>query len=290
MGKEKKKRSLVKKLTDQYRLIIIDEDTFEHKVDFNLSRLNVFVALGVLSLFLITVTIFIIASTPLREYIPGYPSADFKTKIYRLNNQLDSLQKEIEIRNSYLNNLRMVLTGEIKPGEIQTTPAESDIDVKIDTAALQPSPADLALRKEVEEKEKFSVDNRFAANATRFIPPLHGMISQAFDLKKRHYGTDVVVKVKTPVKSIADGTVVFSDWTPDDGKVIIVQHPGNWLSVYKHNQKLLKRKGEHVKAGEVIAVSGDVGTKSTGPHLHFEMWKNGEPVNPENYIDFSDKY
>ncbi len=289
MKNKKNKRSFFQKLTDQYRLIIIDEDTFEHKVDFNLSRLNVFVVLGSLSVLLIGLTAFIIAATPLREYIPGYPSAGFKREIYKMNTELDSLKKELEIRNLYLDNLKRVLTGEVKPTEIQhLTDTNAIPEIKVDTLALQPSEADLELRKEIEEKEKFTTKD-FTGGSLGFLPPLHGMISQGFDISKRHFGTDIIVKTKTPVKSIADGTVIFSGWTPEDGNVIIIQHQTPWISVYKHNQKLLKRKGDKIKAGEVIAISGDVGTKSTGPHLHFELWRNGEPVNPELYIDFTDK-
>ncbi len=287
MGKKKNNRSFLRKLIDPYRLIIIDEETFEQKVDFSLSRLNVFVFLGGLSVFLIGITVVLIATTPLREYIPGYPSAAFKRQIYRLHTELDSLRREIEIRNTYLTHLRLVMTGEIEPEALEEAVAHDSVpEVKVDTAALQPSQADLALRKEIEQKEKFVTDVP-SDESFGFLSPLRGIISQGFDPAQRHFGTDIVVKTKTPVKAIATGTVIFSDWTPDNGKVIIIQHQAPWISVYKHNQKLLKRKGERVKAGEVIAISGDVGTNSTGPHLHFELWNNGTPVNPENYIDFS---
>ncbi len=289
--KSTQRRSFFKKLTDRYRLIIYDEDTFEHKLDFSLSRLNVFVVIGIVSLFLISLTTLIIAVTPLREYIPGYPSADFKTKIYRLNLKMDSLKVELEKRNLFLENIKKIMSGEITPeltGEFEHN-SVSEKPVKIDTTALKPSQADLQLRKEVEEKEKYQIGiGHEEPETSGFISPLRGMISQGFDLTQKHYGTDIIVKTQTPVKSIAKGHVIFSDWTPDNGNVIIIQHQGGWTSVYKHNLKNLKQQGDLVKAGEVVAISGNVGTNSTGPHLHFELWKKGQPVDPENYIDFSE--
>jgi len=288
----KKNRSFIRKLTDQYRLIIIDEDTFEHKVDFSLSRLNVIVVIGAMAFFFTGLTAFLISSTSLREYIPGYPSVDFKRQIYRMNKQLDSLENEVQLRNQYLDQLRLILSGDIKPEEWdKTVPAGDTAEkIRIDTLALQPSEADLQLRKEVEEKEKFATEGIAVTEGSVFIPPLRGYISQEFDLKKKHAGIDIVVKQKTPVKAIAAGTVIFSGWTPDNGNVLIIQHPGNWISVYKHNHKIMKRQGDAVIAGEVIAISGDTGTNSTGPHLHFELWKDGRPVDPANYLDFQPEY
>jgi len=290
--KNSEKRSFLKKLTDPYRLIIIDEDTFEHKVDFSLSRLNVFLITGALALLLVGLTIVLIASTSLREYIPGYPSVDFKRKIYVMNRQLDSLREEVELRNQYLDRLRLILTGELQADKLQSSdiiPTEKT-QVSADSLALEPSAEDLALRKEVEEKEKFTTPPSLSSQTTGFLPPLRGHISQEFNVRRHHYGIDIVVKKKTPVKAIAPGTVIFSAWTPDNGNVIIIQHPGKWLSVYKHNHKLLKRQGDQVEAGEVIAISGDTGTNTTGPHLHFELWKNGKAVNPEAYMDFQPDY
>jgi len=281
-----KKKSFLKKLTDQYRLIIIDEDTFEHKVDFSISRLNVVFVTGGFALLLIILTTWLIAATPLREYIPGYPSAEFKRKMLELNRKIDSLEKEAGIRQQYLDDLRRILTGEIKADTLAPEISVAPRETKVDTLALRPSEADLQLRKEVEEKEKFAAGTAYPAGDIHFIPPLRGHISQEFDLNKKHYGIDIVVKKKTPVKAVANGKVIFTGWTPDNGNVIIIQHGASWISVYKHNTKLLKKPGDLVHAGEVVAISGDTGTNSTGPHLHFELWKNGKPVDPAGYVDF----
>ena len=287
MGKKQntEKRSFFKKLTDTYRLLIIDEDTFEHKLDFSLSRLNVFAVTGVIALILIVGTVFLIAYTPLREYIPGYPSSELRKKVYQLELFKDSLMHEVEVRDNYINTLRKVLTGEIEPGELSNVNV-SDSIVKVDTSALNPSHEDSLLRQEVQRKEAFQVAGA-ESNRIAFLPPVHGLISRRFDPASGHLGVDVVLPQNTPVKAIARGRVLFTGWTPDNGNVIVIMHPQGFVSVYKHNRKLLKHTGEDVEAGEVIAKAGNTGENSTGPHLHFEIWHNNRPVNPELYVHLS---
>ncbi len=281
----RKKRSLFKKLTDTYRLLIIDEDTFEHKLDFSLSRLNVFAVTGFLALLLIVGTVFLIAYTPLREYIPGYPSSELRKKVYQLELFKDSLSREVQMRDRYIESFRKVMTGEITPEEISRK-ALSDSIAAVDTAALKPSREDSLLRKEVERKEAFRVtDNR--QTEISFLPPVRGPISRRFDPSAGHLGVDIVLPQNTPVKAVAQGRVLFTGWTPDNGNVLVLIHPQHFVSVYKHNRKLLKQTGQKVEAGEVIARAGNTGENSTGPHLHFELWHNNRPVNPELYMQLA---
>ena len=258
-------------------------------MDVSLSRLNVFVAVGVLSIFLIALTTFLIATTKLKEYIPGYPSTDLKKNVYLLVNKLDSLNREVEIRDQYLNQLRMILTGDVSFNNWDSV-QHKNVIVSPDSLQLEPSPEDLSLREEVESGEKFRVEKRDekSSGKFRYVAPLKGMITARFDMAKKHYGVDIVTSTNTPVKSVDEGVVIFSNWTSDAGNVIIIAHPNHTFSVYKHNQKLLKKTGERVKKGEVIAMAGDTGENSTGPHLHFELWKNNRPVNPEDYIFFGE--
>ncbi len=279
----KKKRSLLQKLTDKYRLLIIDEDTFEHKLDLSLNRLNVFLILGSMAVLLVTGTIFLIASTSLKEYIPGYPSADLKKKLYELTLENDSLGNIVQRQENYLNVLRKIMTGEVSADSIRPEQIKK-IVYHPDSLDLAPSREDSLLRREVRRKEKYAgkgIRTDFA-----FLPPARGIISKHFDLAHKHYGTDIVLDRNTPVKAIADGYVIFSGWSSSDGYILVIQHPGFFISVYKHNKKLYKQTGDRVKAGEVIAASGNKGENTTGPHLHFELWRNGKPVNPEDYIDF----
>ena len=281
----RKKRSLFKKLTDTYRLLIIDEDTFEHKLDFSLSRLNVFAVTGFLALLLIVGTVFLIAYTPLREYIPGYPSSELRKKVYQLELFKDSLRREVQMRDRYIEALRKVMTGEITPEEISRK-ALSDSIAAVDTAALKPSREDSLLRREVERKEAFRVSES-KQDRSGFLPPVRGLISRHFDPAAGHLGVDIVLPQNTPVKAIASGRVLFTGWTPDNGNVIVLIHPQHFVSVYKHNRKLLKQTGQKVEAGEVIARAGNTGENSTGPHLHFELWHNNRPVNPELYMQLA---
>ncbi len=285
MGKQKEKRSFFKKLTDSYRLVIIDEDTFEHKLDFSLTRLNVFAVTGLIALLLIAGTTLLIAYTPLREYIPGYPSSKLKKQVYELSVKLDSSERKLRMWEKYMNSLRMALSGDVKPEELAGVGDTSRI-VSVDTLDLLPSREDSLLREEVRSKEAFRVAVK-GGNNPRFIPPARGKLSRRFDKEAGHYGVDIVVPQNTPVKAVAPGRVIFAAWTPDDGNVIILMHPDNYLSVYKHNSRLLKKKGDQVAAGEVISRAGNTGERTTGPHLHFELWHNGHALDPEMYLNFN---
>ncbi len=285
MAEEKQKRSFFKKLTDTYRLVIIDEDTFEHKLDFSLSRLNVFVVTGVMALLLIAGTTLLIAYTPLREYIPGYPSTKLKKQVYHLSIALDSLNREMEIRNRYIDRLRMALSGDIKPEKLENALDTGNI-VTVDSLNLLPSREDSLLREEVDRQEAFRV-KKVKTPLPGFVAPVRGPVTRHFDPDKAHYGIDIVLPHNTPVKAVAPGRVVFAGWTPEDGNVIIVLHKGNYLSVYKHNQKLLKKAGDKVEAGEVIARAGNTGERTTGPHLHFELWHKDRPLDPELYLNLT---
>ena len=284
MSKQKKKRSIFKKLTDSYRLLIIDEDTFEHKLDFSLTRLNVFAVTGILALLLIAGTTMLIAYTPLREYIPGYTSTKLKKQVYELSVKLDSSEQKLRMWEKYMNSLRLALSGDIKPEEL-TPPSGTGTIVSVDTMDLLPSHEDSLLREEVHNKEAFRVEQK-KGQIPGFIPPARGKLSRHFDMDKGHYGVDIVLPKNTPVKAVAAGRVIFAAWTPDDGNVIILMHPGDYLSVYKHNSQLLKKKGDKVSAGEVIARAGNTGERTTGPHLHFELWHKGQALDPELYLHF----
>lgn len=286
-NKGKKRRGLRRKLLYKYRLIILNEDTFEEKVSFKLNRLNVFVTGMLFILVLISVTTVIIAFTPLREYIPGYPSTQLKRQAVALTYKTDSLVTVLQYTNRYLDNIRLVLRGDV---ENNVTTRDSLFEkYKLDPASIDLTPIreDLLLREAVALEDKYNLFERDVQNtALLLFPPLRGTISQAFDAEAKHYAVDVVAPKDTPVKAIADGTVLFSEWTVETGYVIIIEHQGGLTAVYKHNSSLSKKQGDVVSAGEVVAAVGNTGTLTTGPHLHFELWKNGKPVDPLRYIDF----
>ncbi len=283
--KKKKTNNFFKKLTYHYRILIINDDTYEEKVSFRLNRLNVFVFTGIFAFFLIIITTLIIAFTPLKTYIPGYNNTpDFRKKAVRLQLKTDSLEKALLVNTYYLNQLRKVLNNEITMEEFEKTYQSNNINP--DTLKLAPGKMDSMLRKEVAERERFKINRQNNKLTYGFTAPVKGIIVNNFDAKRQHYAIDIALKKGTPVKSIAKGRVIFADWSPDTGNTIIVKHPDNVISIYKHNQKLLRHIGDIVQQGEVIALSGNTGEKTTGPHLHFELWINDIPVNPIDFINF----
>ena len=288
MAKDKKKRKEIKqKLLHKYRLVILNESTFEEKISFKLSRLNVFVTGTLFIIALIGLTTLIIAFTPLREYIPGYSSTRLKRQATELTYKTDSLVTVLNYTNRYLDNVRLVLRGDIENNEVNRDSLFEKYKLDPSTVDLTPIREDLLLREEVDLEDKYNLFERNIENVgTLLFAPLSGTVSQNFDPNNKHYAVDVVAPKDTPVKSIADGTVLFSEWTAETGYVIIIKHQDDLTSVYKHNGSLSKSQGDLVRAGEVIASIGNTGELTTGPHLHFELWKKGKPVNPLNYIDF----
>jgi murein DD-endopeptidase MepM/ murein hydrolase activator NlpD len=283
---KQKKVKLKQKLTDKYRLVVLNENTFEERFSLKLSRLNVFVLGGIFSILLVAVTIVLIAFTPIKEYIPGYSSTALKLKAAKLTFETDSLKIKLSILENFTQSIKPVLTGEFVPETIDSLRFESMKKV-IDERKLDATKADSIFREKVESKDRFPIQNTTTSNIKIvFFAPLTGFISQKFDPNSKHFAIDIVAKTGSPIKAIADGTVIFSGWTTETGYVILLKHPNNFMSVYKHNGNLLKQQGNFVKSGEAIASVGSSGELTTGPHLHFELWSDGYAVNPENYIDF----
>ncbi|MCF6168897.1 M23 family metallopeptidase [Lutibacter sp.] len=283
----KNKGKFREKLISKYRLVILNEDTFEEKISFKLTRLNVFILGGLFSVLLIVGTIFLIAFTPLREYIPGYSSIKLKKEATQLVYKVDSLEQVLKVNNVYIEKVRELLTGEISDVQFDKDSVLQSIHYDKDTINLDPSDEDLEFRQEVERTDRYSIFNQATKGAEIvFFAPVSGTITDGYNPEKKHFAVDIAVEMGTPVKSIADGTVIFAEWTADTGHVIIIEHTGGFISVYKHNTALHKQQGDLVKSGEVIASAGNTGEFSTGPHLHFELWNEGYPVDPTNYIDF----
>jgi len=287
MAKRKKKdKKLAKKLLHKYRLVVLNEDTFEEKFAFKLTRLNVFVTTGLSILILIILTSLLIAFTPLREYIPGYSSAKLKRQATQLLLKTDSLQQVIHQKNQYFNSIRKILNGEIEVEDFESDSLITDSET-IPAVDFNPSRADSLLRQEVEQEDKYNVINaEIDKTDFKLFPPVKGEITEAYNVESKHFAVDIVTAKNTPVKATAEGTVIFSEWTSETGYVIIIEHKYGLISVYKHNSSLIKEQGELVKKGEVIAMVGSTGELTTGPHLHFELWSNGRPVNPTDFLEF----
>jgi len=290
---EKRKQNWKNRLRSKSRLVFMNDEPLEERFPSRLSRLNVFVALGTLTILLIFLTSILIAFTPLREYIPGYSSVGLQKKLYELTLKTDSIEKALTRKNLYLQNLRDVINGKDLS---DNRPVVRDTIHKYADIRMKRSQDDSLLRVEVETRAKYnlykaesgdpSASGRGSIGGMLFFVPIKGVITNGFDPVKKHFGVDLVAKQDEPIKSVLDGTVILANWTLETGYVVAIQHSQNIVSIYKHNSAILTRIGEFVNAGDPIAIIGETGEYTTGPHLHFELWHEGKPVDPKDYISF----
>lgn len=288
MKNKKQKKNSINKLTRSYKVVVSSEDTFEERLSFSTNKFNVFLVLSLYSIILIAFTISVVFFTQIREMVPGYSSSDLLTQAIYLTKKTDSLENELELNNTFYKSIENVLSGKTEEIIYKDTLAVSKEKDNIDLQAVLANAEDSILRKYVEEEDKFNLTkNELVIENKMFVSPVKGQITQKFDPLNNHFALDILVDTGTPVKSILEGKVIFSEWSVDTGHVLIIDHGDDIISVYKHNSKVLKTQNNFVKAGEVIAYSGNQGTLSTGPHLHFELWKNGTPINPEPLFNFN---
>ena len=287
MKNKKENKGFFKKLFNDYKVVVSSEDTFEEKFAFKASKINVFVLMLVYSVILISFTISIVFFTQLRELVPGYSSSDLLNRAIYLTQKTDSLERQIELNNKFYKSIEDVLSGKTDEFiERDNIPIDSSLNDK-NLFSISPNSEDSILRNYVDSQDKFNLTiNELVIENKMFFSPIKGDITQAFNFEENHFAIDIAADIGTPVKSILDGKILFSEWSVDTGHVIIVDHGDNIVSVYKHNSKSLKEQNDFVQAGEVIAYSGNQGSLSSGPHLHFELWKNGTPIDPEPLLNF----
>ena len=283
--KEKEKKPFKQRLLNKYRLVVLNESTYEERLSYKLSRLNIFLLISLVATMIVVSTISLIAFTSIKEYIPGYDSTALRTNAVHNIEVLDSLVRVIEKNQDYINSIGAVILGETTRLEVQKEVGASRIDIS--NIEFRTNEEDSLLRKLVEQEDKFNVLES-ASSKVKFvlINPLFGQVTSRFDYSIKHFGTDIAVPTNSPVKSVANGTVVLAEWTIQTGFVVVIEHPYGLTSVYKHNESGLISQGELVESGQVIALSGNTGELTTGPHLHFELWRDGSPVNAEDYISF----
>lgn len=288
MAKKRFKRQLLKKrLFTKNRLVILNEDTFEEIFSLKLTLMNVFVVATVGAVLIIFVTTFIIAFTPLREYIPGYASSKLKKDATELALKSDSLTNALKKNEAYIESIKRVLTGDFDYAKLSRDSIKPGETLNAGSIDLQPSKEDLELRKQVEHEDKYNLFEQ-ASSKTMIVlfPPVTGTITEKYNSKNKHFAVDIALAKDTPIKSIANGTVIFADWTPTNGNVVILRHKDGIISAYKHCESITKQQGDKVRTGEVIAIAGSTGEQSTGVHLHFELWKDGFPIDPEQFLEF----
>lgn len=267
-------------------MVVMDDDSFEERASVTLTPLGIIVALSAITIVMTALVVVLIAFTPIREYIPGYADVGMQQELIAMNEKTDSLLAEANARQQYLDNLTNILRGNDTAVNIQN-PTDTSKNYKVDFSR---SPEDSVLRDEIELSDEYSlqigVTKKTGISGYFFFAPVKGSITSSFNLAEEHFGVDVACDENEPVKATLDGTIISAGWNPEDGYVIQVQHGNNLISVYKHNAALLKKTGAFVKAGEPIAIIGNSGEHSTGPHVHFEIWYNGAPVDPQEYVVF----
>lgn len=275
------------KAPTQFRLIRTTEENEDQPSVIRFTARQMFVSLVGFSFIVFIASFFLISNTSLREYIPGVPSSKIKKELIELNQQLDSIAVLAETNEQYYRNISHILN------DADTVLPEENYSglLKGDDPNLEKSNRNEAFIEKIETREKFNTSDIAKSsenlkNRAFFVPVKGALITDKFNPEEKHYGVDLVASTNEPIKSVLNGTVIFADWTTDNGYVIAIQHKDNLISVYKHNSSLLKKSGDYVRFGEVISIIGNSGKLSHGPHLHFELWYNGHPIDPEGAILF----
>jgi murein DD-endopeptidase MepM/ murein hydrolase activator NlpD len=275
-------------LRRRYRLVILNDTTFGEKFSLRLSPWGIIIGVLAITIIMTTIVISLVAFTPLREYIPGYGDVTERKQILKLNIKADSIEQSIESRDLYITSILNAFHEKV---ETKGAKPKKDTTGKLVKVNIKPRTADIEFRAEYEAKKgspSASVAKLIYAGLSEiiFFTPVKGFITTSYDITEEHLGVDIVTREDETIKSTLDGTVVYTGFTAEDGNIVQVQHNNNLISIYKHCAAILKTRGDRVKSGEAIAVVGNTGEKSNGPHLHFELWYNGSSVNPQEFVAF----
>lgn len=286
-GEKENKKNFLQRLRHRYRLVVMNDDTFEENFSLRLTPLGLVILLSSVTIVMVMLVTSLIAFTPLREYIPGYADVGMRRELINLTLRSDSLEQSLIEQNMFNENIANVLKGNIKADTSKTRPETKEY-AKLKLYASQ---KEAALKQSIESQDKYSLaygaeTNKNGISNFFFFTPIKGVVSAQFKSKEEHYGVDIVGPENEPIKATLDGTVILATWSSETGYTITVQHSNNLISVYKHNSVLLKKVGDYVKAGEPIAIIGNSGEQTTGPHLHFELWYNGSAIDPQGYMVF----
>ena len=299
MEEERKSRwsTLRENRNEEYQFVVRDVKSFRELAQYNLTPLNIYIAIATVLLLTAVAIFLLIAFTPLRAYIPGYGSVDDQQEVAEMETTMEQMATQLESQTQYIENLRRVMHGEVTTAD-DVTPVES----LVDTTDFTPTPvseAEAQLRRELNLDRVGAVGQEAATGAAgeersasvplaqmTLVAPVNGEISAGFNPAEGHYGVDILAPKNTAIKSVYAGVVFISEFTSANGNVIGVQHENNLITFYKHNSQLLKKVGDRVRAGEAVAIIGDTGELSSGPHLHLELWFEGRVVDPVSVLRF----
>jgi murein DD-endopeptidase MepM/ murein hydrolase activator NlpD len=283
---KKKKHTLIDKLSERFHILLVNEKTLAKKKLFSSSAISLASSSLFVFLLLLSSAFMVIYITPLKEYFRGYTSIELRENAVENSMKLDSLESLYLTQSNYIKSLQDLLSGNISFEDLDKNTATLETN-QIELQLVKTNTEDSLLRVLVDEEDKY---NAFELEGQRFttvlFPPVNGGLSSRYDNENKHYGVDIVMPENSPVHSISEGIVVFAEWTSETGFVIIIEHLNGLTSIYKHNSSIIKVQGDRIETGEIIAFTGNTGSLTTGPHLHFELWYQGEPVDPESYIEF----
>lgn len=286
----KPKKTLSNWLTTRYQLIIRSEENFAEKTSLGFTYSKVILFSVILFIGLFVMSLFMAKTVLARWFDPKHEQMVLNKQLLELAGKVDSLALEVDRKDQFIANIQKVLSGDTASFNDPAEVLKGETQPLTKPTNLKPTATDSLFRKEFEKSDMAVIaltNMKYRElEGTFFYSPLSGYVSDGYNVKKGHMGVDVVAKANEPVKCIADGTVIFSSWTQDSGYVIMVQHRGNLISAYKHNAQLLKKVGTFVNGGEIVAIVGNSGELTNGPHLHFELWYNGNSLNPEEFVTF----
>jgi len=271
---EKKRKSFFSRFLKRYIIVVYNQGNFKERISISLTPINLLLLLSSLVLFSFACGAFLIAFTPIKEAIPGFGNSYMSSsKVLHLQNRVDSFERVVSEYNIYFDSLKKVLKGDTSKTSYRLNGRSGNLFhfAGYSEPHLLNNPSTHQLNNSITQQ---------------LSPPVEGYISQHFDPSEDHNAMDIITKPNAPVKAVYDGTVIFSEWSAQTGNIVIIQHPNNLISVYKHNSVLLKKVGTFVSRGDVIALVGNSGEFTTGPHLHFELWVDGSPTDPEQFISF----
>ena len=280
-----KDKNIKRQTRSKYRLAVVKQDSYEEKFAISLSKRNIFLVISFIALLVISITTLFIFYTPIREYIPGYDTTKIRMQAIENLDKIDSIMISLQKNKQFIESFSRTINGD----EFVSIYADNQKLENVDLNELEVNIniEDSILRKIVETEDRFNIieseNNKISLD---LVSPANGFISEGFNLSDGHFGVDVVLKERTPIKSVSDGIVIFSAWTLNYGYTVVVYHKNKLTSIYKHNESIKVEKGDFVMSGEVIALSGNTGDLTTGPHLHFEIWDSKGPLNPEDLISF----
>ena len=284
MAGEKKIKKLKKQASKNYRLAVMEEDSYQEMFALSLSKRNIFLITSSVTFIIILITTLLIFYTPIREYIPGYDTSKLRIQAVQNLEKLDSLMISLKQNEQFVEAFSRTLLGEEFKSQYEDSQLKA---IDLTELAVSINIEDSILRKIVEVEDRFNIiEKDETLIAPNLVSPANGLISEGFDYVKQHYGVDIVLKERTPIKAVYDGIVLFSEWTLNYGYTVVIFHKNELISTYKHNESVKVKTGDFVQTGEVIALSGNTGELTSGPHLHLELWDLQGPLNPEDLIKF----